>query len=218
MWQHGLHPLAAILPTLLALIGAADAVWRARWSAPHREHGIWAIATGMILAGHFTAVTLPSGEQLHYLGAAWLAVVLGYPRAIVSMTVIITTHLLWHDAPLSSWGLRVAVLGVLPVWTMWAIVEGCKRWLPRNLFVFLLGVGLIGIAAVNMLETGLIAVVLTALGAKRPDVVWQEFLPYGLLLSWGEAWLEAMLVTLMVVYVPGSVRLFDEHFYLARRA
>jgi uncharacterized membrane protein len=42
-------------------------------------------------------------------------------------------------------------------------------------------------------------------------------LPYALLLASGEAWLEGMLTTLLVVFAPGSVRLFDEHHYLRRR-
>jgi uncharacterized membrane protein len=217
MLQESLHPLAAVLPLLIALIAIVDAARRARWSAPHREHTIWALATAMILAGHFASVTLPDGEQLHYLGAAWLALLLGYPRAVLSMSAVISAQMLWQDAPLSTWGLRVTIMAVLPVWTMWAIVEGAKRWAPRNLFVFLLGCGLLGIALVNMLQLGLTAIAMTVLGAHRSAVLWSEFVPYGLLLSWGEAWLEGMLTTLLVVYVPGSVRLFDERFYLARR-
>ena len=54
-------------------------------------------------------------------------------------------------------------------------------------------------------------------GDAVPDSVVDNLLPYALLLASGEAWLEGMLVTLLVVYLPGSVRLFNEGFYLARR-
>ena len=39
-------------------------------------------------------------------------------------------------------------------------------------------------------------------------------LPYGLLLVFGEAWLEGIVVTLLVVFAPGTVRLYDEQHYL----
>ena len=54
-------------------------------------------------------------------------------------------------------------------------------------------------------------------GATAPQALVDNLLPYALLLASGEAWLEGMLVTLLVVYLPGSVRLFNEGFYLARR-
>ena len=47
-----------------------------------------------------------------------------------------------------------------------------------------------------------------------PRELIDDFVPYALLLASGEAWLEGMLITLLVVYLPGSVRLFDEGFYL----
>lgn len=217
MSQEALPPLDAMLLILVALALLADALRRAHWHAPLREHLGWAGATALIVLGHRASVTLVDGAQLHFLGAAWLALLLGYPRAMVSMAVVISAQMLWQHAPASAWGLRVLVMGALPICAMWWVVRAARRWLPSNLFVFLLGCGLFGVCAVNVLQVGATALVLNALGGHARATLWNEFLPFGLMLAWGEAWLEGMLTTLLVVYLPGSVRLFDERFYLARR-
>ena len=212
-----LNLVLALLTTALAVGATLEAARRSRGPAPARERWIWIVASLAVLAGHRAAFALPQGGELHYLGAAWLTLLVGYPRAVLSMAAIILMQMAWQDAPPATWGLRVLIGAVLPVWTMWAVVQACRRWLPRNLFVFLLGCGLLGIAAVNMLQflTGTVAMAL--LGPQAPQVLWGEFLPYGLLLSWGEAWIEGMVITLAVVYAPsGTVRLFDEAYYLAK--
>lgn len=206
----------ALVFAAFAAVFVADAQRRARWRAPPLEQWVWGLATLLVLAGQAMTVTLPDGLQLHYLGAAWLAVLVGFPRALLSMTAIVTVQMILQGAPPSAWGLRVLLSGVLPIWAMWAVVQACRRWLPRNLFVFLFGCGMFGIGAVHALQLGFTVLALNALGGTRSGVLWGEFLPYALLLAWGEAWLEGMLTTLLVVYVQGSVRLFDEHFYLGR--
>lgn len=212
-----LNLLLVLMTTALAIGATLDAARRAPWQAPAREQWIWAIATLAVLAGHRASFALPQGGELHYLGAAWLTLLVGYPRAVLSMAAVQLVQMAWQDAPAQTWGLRVLIGAVLPVWTMWGVVQACRRWLPRNLFVFLLGCGLLGIAAVNMLQFATGTAAMALLGTQTARVLWDEFLPYGLLLSWGEAWIEGMVITLAVVYAPtGTVRLFDEAWYLAK--
>ena len=228
MIQLSLSPATSILLAIAALAFCLEAARRARWDAALREHLGWAVATAAVLLAHRMSFTLASGVSLQYLGAAFLALLLGYPRALVSMALVFaigpwlpSATSLAADAQivdaLGTWGLRTLLGAVLPVWTMWLVVSACRRWLPRNLFVFLLGCGLFGVffaCAVQVLAT----VGVTALLAPGlPPGYFEDVVPYALLLASGEAWLEGMLTTLLVVYAPGSVRLFDEAFYLARR-
>ncbi len=216
MFQQPLPWIEATVFTLFAAVLVFDALRRASWSGEAVQKWTWTLATIVVLVGHRMVVTMPDGMQLHYLGAAWIALLVGFPRAMLSMTLVVTVQMLLQQSPLSAWGLRVLVEAALPIWAMWAVVQACRRWLPRNPFVFLLGCGMLGIGVVHALELGVTVLVLNTLGGQRAQVLWGEFLPYALLLAWGEAWLEGMLTTLLVVYVPGSVRLFDEDFYLAR--
>ncbi|MBP6817447.1 MAG: hypothetical protein KA169_21320, partial [Burkholderiaceae bacterium] len=90
------------------------------------------------------------------------------------------------------------------------------RLLPRNLFVFLLGCGLFGLLAAYVLQLLASATLYASLAPQPPRDFLEAFLPYALLLASGEAWLEGMIVTVLVVYVPGAVKLFDEGWYLRR--
>ncbi len=222
MFFYPLNPAASWTLALVCAALLVEAARRARWSAPVSEHLVWAIATAAVLLGHRMTVTLPSGLQLHYLGSAFLALLLGYPRAILSMGAVLAIETaLPHPgaaaADPSSWGLRMLLAGALPVWVMWSIVSATRRWLPRNPFVFLLGCGLFGLFLSYVVQLAASALAFVALAPSVPRELLDDFVPYALLLASGEAWLEGMLTTLFVVYLPGSVRLFDEGFYLKRR-
>lgn len=218
----GVGWLAILLTTLLVL----DAARRADWSDPTREHAMWALAAAGIFLARQMTVTMPGGLSLQYIGSAWLALLLGYPRAVLSMSLIAVAHAAQFDLSVADQALPLLVLGVAPAWLIWLITRGLRRWLPPNPFVFLLGAGFLGLFAAYALPllaaAGLGAWALA--GASGPPLrtqaltdYWAMMLPYALLLAGGEAWLEGMLTTLLVVFAPGSVRLFDERHYLRRR-
>lgn len=218
----GVGWLAIVLTAALVL----DAARRADWAAPTREHTMWALATAGIFLARQMTVTMPGGLSLQYIGSAWLALLLGYPRAVLSMSLIAVARALQFDLPVADQALPLLVLGVGPAWLIWLITRGLRRWLPPNLFVFLLGAGFLGLFAAYALPllaaAGLGAWALA--GVSGPPLrtqaltdYWAMMLPYALLLASGEAWLEGMLTTLLVVFAPGSVRLFDERHYLRRR-
>ena len=223
MFAYSLSPFAAALLALIAAGFCVEAARRARWSAPVGDHLRWALATVFALLGQRMAVQLDSGLTLHFLAAAFLALLLGYPRALLSMALVLAVDLVLPSpgepadfAALAGWGPRTLLGAVLPIWTMWLVVWACRRWLPRNPFVFLLGCGLFGLFVSYVAQLVATAAVYAALTPELPRGFTEDFFPYALLLATGEAWLEGMLTTLLVVYVPGSVRLFDEGFYLGR--
>lgn len=213
---------AALLAALLVL----DAARRADWQSPAREHAVWALATAGVFLARQMTVTLPGGLSLQYIGAAWLALLLGYPRAVLSMTLIALAHAAQFGLPVTAQAMPLLLLGIAPAWLIWLITRSCRRWLPPNLFVFLLGAAFLGLFvayALPLLAAAAIGAWALAGTPGPADQVqaladyWALMLPYALLLATGEAWLEGMLTTLLVVFAPGTVRLFDERHYLKRR-
>lgn len=171
---------------------------------------------------------MPGDVTLQYAGTAWLTLLLGYPRAVVSVAAVMAIETLAGSRSFAVLGLDILFFAVAPAWLMWALARACRQHLPPNLFIFLLGVGFLGLFvayALPLLAIGLIDVL--ALGAQgvgadtaSTHALAQQLrlaLPYALLLSAGEAWIEGMLTTLLVVFAPGRVCLFDEAYYLARR-
>ena len=225
MFAYPLSEAVAWTTTLAALLALLEAARRARWGGSTFEHAVWALATAAVLLGQRMGVSLESGLQVQYLGSAFLALLVGYPRALLSMAGVLLIAPLLDSPPaglpplhsLHSWGLRMLVCGVMPVWVMWTIVQACKRLLPRNLFVFLLGCGLFGLLGSYMLQILTSASLYARLAPHPQRDFLDAFLPYALLLASGEAWHEGMIVTVLVVYVPGAVKLFDEGWYLRRQ-
>lgn len=208
---------ALALCALLSAFTLADAARRARWQAPVREHLIWASVTALLWIARQMTVSMPGGLRLQYLGAAWLAVLLGYPRAIVSLAIVFAAEALWRSGwpGLPAEAPRLLLLGLLPAWLIWQLAWLCRQKLPANLFIFLLGVGFLGLFGSYALSLLLAAGLNFLLGDPAAPDYAQTMLPYALLLATGEAWLEGMMTTLLVVFAPGAVRLFDERYYLS---
>lgn len=212
-WPEPVVWLAAALSALLLI----DAARRAGWRAPRNDQLFWATAVALVWSARQMIVTLPGGLNLQYLGAAWLTLLLGYPRAVVSMAAIIAIEALVSRVGMPRFALPFLFLAVAPAWLMWLIARACRRWLPGNLFVFLLGTSFVGLLLAYALPLVLAASLTSWLVNSNAPDYWQSMLPYALLLAGGESWLEGMLITLLVVSVPDNVQLFDQKYYLRRR-
>jgi uncharacterized membrane protein len=176
------------------------------------ELAVWVGLTSFIFAALLLSRTLPDGVTLSYSGSAFLALTLGYPRALLSMCL-----LLGITQPWSSLGQMLLVDALLPIWLMVSLVRLTRRYLPANPFVFLLGCGFLGLFFVYAVQQFASA----ALGALLPGTPLSAVMPserivWSLLLAGGEATLEGMIITVLVVYFPRAVRLFDDEFYLSR--
>lgn len=198
----------AVLTVLLLSTGAIGQLDR---NAVQGERlTIWLLFTGFVLADQWMRVAIPGGLEVHYLGAPFLALTLGYPRALLSMVFAITVSGEW-----TTLGIDLLVNAVLPVWLMTRLLYLSQRVLPANLFVYLLGLGFFGLYLVmgvqNIAHTALLSML--GIAGNQAGLT----LGYGLLLAAGEAILEGMLLTVLVVYLPRMVETFDDNTYLQAR-
>ena len=205
----------AAASAVIAIAMLLDALRRAGMRAASlSDHLGWAGLTALVFVGHQMNIPVDDRISLHYRGAAALCLMLGYPRAMISMAVVLVAdHLL---APQGALGLRYLVSAALPIWLIYRLLRVSQRWLPANLFVFLLGAGFIGLFITYTVQLLSSAGLHVWLGTWPHDG-WEHAMPFALLLASGETVLEGMLITVLVVYAPRWVRLFDDGFYLARR-
>lgn len=201
------------LSYLLVAVLCTDAIRRADIAeASTRDHLIWATATTVVFLGHQMTIGLPGGIELHYMGSAFLALLLGYPRAVLSMVLVLLASALMKDS-VSALGVQIIFHAAIPITLMMMISGAIQRILPPNLFVFLLGNGFIGLLLAYALEH-FIALGGRALLISGDTFAYADLTPYALLLASGEAWLEGMIITVLVVFAPGVVRMFDDAVYL----
>ncbi|MGQ7842900.1 hypothetical protein ACUNV4_00380 [Granulosicoccus sp. 3-233] len=173
---------------------------------------LWVGLTTLVFGILLLSSDMPEGISLKYSGAAFLALTVGYSRALLSMTLLLLITQSWADM-----GLILLIDALLPIWLMLVIVNLTRRFLPANPFVFLLGCGFFGLFIVYAVQQ-CAAVFLPALlaGELALDQLFSEQTGLRLLLAGGEATLEGMIITILVVYCPRAVMLFDDEFYLSR--
>jgi len=205
--------LMQIVLMLVAVPFVLDAIRRAGLEhATRNDLAIWVVLTTFVFGALLLTLDMPEGVTLQYSGAAFLALTVGYSRALLSMVLLLFVTQQW-----SSMGQSLLVDALLPVWLMVWLVALTRRFLPANPFVFLLGCSFFGLFIVYAIQECVDAG-LTAWFTGQPAIsaMFFEQTRWGLLLAGGEATLEGMIITVLVVYFPRAVSLFDDEFYLSR--
>ncbi|WP_374339748.1 energy-coupling factor ABC transporter permease [Leeia sp.] len=205
--QGFLWPPLALL--LLWLIWALRRLPWQDWQDNTLQH---LVLGGCVLSGSLWMLQAHANgpQPLHLIGAALLVQMVGPALASLMLMLVLLATSSLHGVPPIQWPWLALSLVLLPVLLSWGWHRLLQKVAPPNLFVYLLGSGFAGgalshAAAGLALHIGLVA---------WPAQGLPPSLPFWWLLSWGEAFETGFLLTLMVVYRPRWVRLFDDRRYL----
>lgn len=188
--------------------------WRGLLEGPVANR-LFAATVALMLLWNLHAGLKP-GHRLHLLGVTAAVLTFGRGRALAALTVASLAALLVHRVPLSAWPFNFAVMAVLPAWITSAADRVIQRRLPNNFFVFLF-LNTCAVAVAGVLAVGGGATLTFVLGGAELAPLLADYLPYFLLLSFAEAWISGMLITVMVVWLPGWVASFDDRRYLTKQ-
>jgi uncharacterized membrane protein len=215
-----------LLPVALNL--AAFALWIAALSACVR-YAPWAwLKSGVrvhVFLGTIVCLALlwrvsaeiGPGLRLHFLGATLCTLMFDLPLAVVAMALVLLAQAAAGALHPEAIGLNGLMTGLFPVLVSAAVSRLARRFLPAHLFVYFF-VNSFFAAGVAMMATGTISSFALKFWSAAAPTFWTEELPaYFMLMSWGEAFLTGMAMTLLVVYRPDWVRSFDDATYLGRR-
>lgn len=217
--------LYAPAPSALAILGwlvvipslalSLAAVRRQFLPSSAAEHAWLAavVATSFLWVLH---VRSPVGLDFGLLGGALFAVLFGRARAILGLLAAVALHTLLTSGSWMNFGLNGALLAVVPACTASGLQRLIERWLPRNLFVFILGNGMFVTLVVTALGSALLLAA-AATGAQAPADELNEHLAYSLLLAWGEALVSGMIFSALVVFLPETVLTYRQDAYLPPR-
>lgn len=224
----------------LLAIALLVALWFKPWQVlRHRPlQSPWIAALVILPWAWWTQKLLPSGMALHLSGTCLLVLMFGWPMAILMVVPIgLAAALLDLYGPQQLSRVATTPLPALPEWSaagqllldrlgalitqaLWMGVIPAtlglgiglmmRRWLPKHLFIYILGRGFIT-TALSITLTG-------ALG------LWAGRLPEGLdvtewmvghwLLGWGEAISTGMLVAVFVAFKPHWLLTYSDLRYL----
>lgn len=151
------------------------------------------------------------GMALHQLGSAVFTLMFGPARALLGLFAVLAAVTANGHGDWSMLGPNLVVCAALPIAfiSVWRWIV--KRCLPNHLFVFIFGNGFFGAALAFFVSGFGVMLVVLAGGAQPIDLarLIDGWLAPVMLLSFSEAWLSGMILTLLVIYRPGWVVSFE---------
>lgn len=156
------------------------------------------------------------GLSFQFFGASLLVAMYGLRPAIVMLAVVTSIVAL-----VSGWALEEAfrqylILGVLPAFVAAGSMRCISRYLPKHLFIFILGHGYVS-GVVSVIIPGVVMfslhqMLIPASTGLSMDVV--DWLVTLIILSFTEGSLSGMMLAIFVVYKPHWVPRFSDQEYL----
>ena len=158
------------------------------------------------------AGTLP-GLSLHLMGGMLCTLVFGPAWAVLPLTVALIGVSWSTGADWQAFGLNACLLVFWPVLMSRLLARQVLR-LPANIFVFIFLGGFFSSAAVVLLTGWLLTMALWLMQFYPWGSMLEDFASYWLLVAFSEAWISGMLLTVLVVYRPDRVAMFDAVRYI----
>jgi len=206
--------VTAALPALLVASAAAAAL-AFRPFAVLRERALrapWLAALVILPFAWTTLRALPAGASLQLSGACLLVLMFGWPLAVWTLLAIAAISA-WIAGGSAAEGVELAAWhGVVPATLALAAGIAIRRWLPRQIFVYILGRAFLG-TAVALMATGALA---TFVRPLPPATDAGTLLVGHWLVAWGEAVLTGMLTAIFVAYRPEWLLTWSDRRYLPR--
>ncbi len=200
------------LDVLLGLLALATALalrpWRA-WTLaapPWPALAWWAV---LPLLWSLDAVTgMPLLQPLS--GVCVLLLMLGWPLAVLMLLPVAAVMVLMADLSALDALHRTVWLGLVPATLAMVLGAAMRRWLPRHLFVYILGRGFFA-TALAVAAAGALAAVLYGVPANLSldDVL----LARGLA-AWGDAFLTGGMAAIFVAFRPEWLATYTDRLYL----
>ena len=168
--------------------------------------GIWSIKSG-----------IKPGLDFRLLGATAMTLMFGPRLALFGLTLVLAGVTLAGMSGLASFAANALIMAVVPVLLSHAIYRLTDSKLPNNFFVYIFLNGFFG-GGLAAYAAGLATTLLMgASGTYSFDYLLSNYLPYFILLSWSEALLTGMAMSLLVVFRPDWVSTFDDARYIRHK-
>lgn len=143
-------------------------------------------------------------------GVCVLLLMLGWPLAVLMLVPVVAVMMLMADLAALDALHRVVWLGLVPATLAMLVGAAMRRWLPKHLFVYILGRGFFA-TAMAVAGAGTLAALLYGVpeNLSLDDVL----LARGLA-AWGDAFLTGGLVAIFVAFRPQWLATYTDRIYL----
>ena len=205
------------LETALALLTLATALWLRPW----RMLGgplLTPFLAGLVFLPWFWMLPqmLPrslvaGGISVQLSGACLMTMLLGWPLAVLLLSAVAGVVWVVGALPFEAWLSQWVWIGLVPATLALGLGALLRRWLPDQVFIYILGRGFLG-TAVSIFLSGVMYELLYHLVG---GVAVEQALVARWLMAWGDAFLTGLFTAIFVAFKPEWLATWSDDRYLA---
>lgn len=194
------------------------ALWQADWPRLRNpsDANIWFASCVLLwltwrLVG---GVAIHPGLEFHILMVTSVTLMFGWPFAIIAVSIAQAVLTLEGQAEWGAYALNTLCNGIVPVFTTFLLYRFIDRFLPRHFFVYIFLGAFLG-GALSMVFSRLLGMlVLLSSGAYELTDLSRDYIFLLPVMLFPEAFLNGMVMTILVVFRPEWVSSFSDERYL----
>jgi uncharacterized membrane protein len=211
----GTRIAAFVLSGATLATAIASAPWRVWLEDPERQR-VWLVSLGVLVAIWAMKAGITPGLSLRFLLMTALTLMHGWQLAVIGGAMALAVMNVVGLAAWPSFGADLLCVVIVPAVVTAQIHQMVHARLPHNYFIYFFVTVFVGSALAYNLA-GLARVgLLAASGSLDAAHVGPEYFAVLPLMSFGEAFLNGMVMAMMVVYRPRWVMSFDDRLYLKK--
>ena len=216
-----------VIGTLLYVLVVLKAIFSAQWWRLKDQYDLNVLLFAIlgvffiwILKAEFAGSQSSFALNLHLLGVTLLTMMFGWAFAILAISIVLLAFSLFATPSIDTlYGLpwNALLTGILPVFVSYSLFRLIDRRLPNNFFIYIFICTFFGAALAMSSVIFATTVMHTITGSFSLEYLAYNYIPYGLLLMFPEAFITGMLMSIFVAYRPQWVSTFDDHRYLQKQ-
>jgi len=211
----GTRIAAFVLSGATLATAIVSAPWRV-WLEDRERQRVWLVSLGVLVAIWAMKAGITPGLSLRFLLMTALTLMHGWQLAVIGGAMALAVMNVVGLAALPSFVSDLLCFVIVPAVVTAQVHQLVHARLPHNYFIYFFVTVFVG-AAVAYNLAGLARVgLLAASGSLDAAHVGPEYFAVLPLMSFGEAFLNGMVMAMMVVYRPRWVMSFDDRLYLKK--
>jgi uncharacterized membrane protein len=213
--SKGVSLVCDVVAAAVVAIAALTAPWRA-WLEDRERQWVWLSSLALLVAVWSMKAGITPGLSVRFLLVTALTLMHGWQLAVIGSVLVLGVLDFTGQAAWESFGANLLCMAILPALVTARFHELVHARLPHNYFIYFFVTVFLG-AAIAYNLAGLVRVALLAMsGSLEAAHAGPEYFAILPLMSFGEAFVNGMVMAMVVVYRPKWVMSFDDRLYLRR--
>ena len=214
---------AGFLPTNLLILSHIlfwpffiEALIKARWQHLKNFHDSNVLFGAVAITAVFWSMdaSIRTGINFHLTLIPLLSLMFGRHFTLFACILILGLLSLFNNASLQGIPINVFLFAVIPGLVISALLVFARRYLPHNFFIYIFINAFFGAAISVFLSVMATYGLFRFFDVYTDEVLMHDYMPFGLMMMFPEAFITGALISLFVVYKPQWVSSFNDELYL----